>query len=426
MVVSTSKRLSMRTNDGRETTVEAPQDMRPQIVAGSVALPIHEYHVQEVPGIGGATRASGYVRVDELPDLADFQDVNPRTPRITSPVVREIMHTLTKNPLQMAIKNRGIFLIVGKISKGDNLIVELKDRAKHGIIDGGHTYLAIREVLEHGSDEDKHQARKASLPIHVFSGVPHELAVEMAAGLNFSKQVQKISLDNLRGYYDPIRKALKGTPAEDHVAFEEGEKKAWKIGEILGFLEMFNFNRYTISDNPYDLYAHVGNVAIRAGEDLASKDKGMMLAIEHLPDILKLVDMIHAEIQPLRSKHEPNRRGRGRPRKHAKPEETKEPAPRITLPFTGKKVHERLGAGWLYPILAGFRANLSIDVEEGTWRWKRSNERVLAAAAKELVAICLAEQRAAAGKPEWVGKRESAYRQCKMQVDLTVQKLSEK
>lgn len=409
---------------------EKPESVDPVAVPklrsidGTIVLPLHEYHTQQVPGIAGAERASGYINVSELPDLTEFTQVNPRTPKLTSPVVKQIMETLTQHPLQMALKNRGIFLIVGKFTKGERLMVELKDKSRHGIIDGGHTYLAIRQVLDHGTDDDKYHATKASIPIHVFTGVPHDLAVEMAAGLNTSKQVQTISLDNLRGYYDSIRKAVKGTPAENEIAYEEGEKKSWKIGEILGYVEMFNFSRYSLSDNPYDLYAHVGNVAKRAGEDLASKNPGLMLAIDHLPDILKLVDMIHKEIQPLRHAAEPTRRGRGRPGKNSdKPEER---TARILLPFIGEKVHERLGAGWLYPILAAFRANVMANPDEKTWRWKRANEKVLHAAAKELVAICQAEQRAAAGKPEWVGKRESAYRQCKMQIDLTIQKLGEK
>ena len=58
------------------------------------------------------------------------------------------------------------------------------------------------------------------------------------------------------------------------MAYEEGEKKAYKIGEILGYLEMFNFNRYSINDNPYDLYAHVGNVAKRAGKTLPRRTRG--------------------------------------------------------------------------------------------------------------------------------------------------------
>lgn len=410
-----------------EVPEEAPvTPPKKPIVAGTVVLPLNKYSVQEVPGIPGAERASGYLRIDELPDLSSFLEINPRTPNIGSPIIREIIKTLTERPNQMVLKNRGIFLVVGKLTKGNQLMVELKDPEKHGLVDGGHTYAAIQQVLEHGTEEEKFQARKASIPVHVFSGVPHDLAVEMTAGLNFSKQVQKISLDNLRGYYDPIRKVLKDTPVQDAVAYEEGEKRPYKIGEILGYLEMFNFDRYTINDNPYDLYAHVGNVAQRAGEDLAAKNPGIILAIDHLPDILKLVDLIHREIQPLRQKAEPERRKRGRPRKHADKEAAKEKTPRIILPFTGDRVVEKLGAGWLYPILAGFRANLTVDVKEGKWRWKRSNETVLTTAAPELVAICQAEQRAAAGKPEWVGKRESAYRQCKMQIDLTVQKLQEK
>jgi hypothetical protein len=413
---------------GALDTPSVPQE-KPKAIAGTLVLPVQGGHVAEIPGLPGAKRATGYIKVDQIPDVSAFTQVNPRAPKPTGTVPKAIVKTLTTTPLQMAIKNAGIYLLAQSIEPGtgDTLLVELRDPHKHGLVNGGHTYAMIRQVIESGTPEEKAQLAKASVPIHVYSGIPDALIVEMASGLNTSRQVQEASLEHLRGHYDQIKKVLDKIPGGDQVAYYEGDVGTVPIGEILAYIEMFNLERYPLTDNPFGLYAHRGRVIQEASEDFSLRSEAITLVIDHLPDILKLADTIRRNIQELRGVQEPERRGRGRPSKK-KPgnEAPKEKPARIVLPFIGEKVKERLPNGWLYPILAAFRANVKWDLTAKKFGWKKSNDAVLKSAADELVRICLSEQRAAAGKPEWVGKRESAYRQCKMQVDLTIQQLGGK
>lgn len=397
-------------------------------ISGTVVLPVHGGSIAPIPGIPGALRASGYIRATDLPDLSAYTKVNPRAPKPSGAVPKAIIETLTGKPLQMALKNAGVYLLVGAIKKGDgdNLLVDLKDPHKHGLVNGGHTYAMIRQVAESGTDDDRKQLSKAFVPIHLYTGIPDELIVEMASGLNTSRQVQEASLEHLRGHYDEIKKTMEKVDGGGEIAYFEGDVGTVPIGEVLAYLEMFNLERYPLTDNPYGLYAHRGRVIQEASEDFSLRSDAISMVIAKLPGILKLSDLIRRDVQALRGEAEPERRGRGRPPKKAKTDAPKERVPRVVLPFLGEKVHARLPNGWLYPILAAFRANVAWDLKAKKFSWKKPNEAILKAASAELVSICQQEQRNAAGKPEWVGKRESAYRQCKMQVDLTIQKLTEK
>lgn len=401
----------------------------PRGIAGTVVLPVEGGSISPIPGIPGASRATGYIKADLIPDLSAFTKVNPRAPKPSGAVPQAIVGTLKEKPLQMALKNAGIYLLVATVKKGDgnNILAELKDDHKHGVVNGGHTYAMIRQVVETGSDEDKRQLGKAYVPIHLYSGIPDELIVEMASGLNHTRQVQEASLEHLRGHYDTIKKVMDKVPGGDQIAYFEGDVGTVPIGEVLAYIEMFNAERYPLTDNPFGLYAHRARVIEEASEDFSLRSEAIELVISKLPEILKLSDLIRRDIQKLRGAAEPERRGRGRPSKKKKPDgKVKEKTPRIVLPFLQEKVQERLPNGWLYPILAAFRANVRWNLKDKSFSWKRSNATILAAAAPELIGICLQEQKNAAGKPEWVGKRESAYRQCKMAVDLAIQKLSDK
>lgn len=386
-------------------------------------LPLSGGIIHPMPGFTGASWATGYIKVTDVPDLSAFTQVNPRAPKPAGAVPKAILYTLTHTPSQMALKNAGLYLLVGKIHKdGDKLTVELKDPDKHGLVNGGHTYAMIREVMENGTPEQKGALERAYVPLHVFSGIPDDLIVEMASGLNHTRQVQAASLEHLRGHYDTIKRVMDQVRGGDQIAYFEGDAGSIPIGDILAYVEMFNLERYPLTENPYGLYAHRARVIEEASEDFSLRNAAIGMVISKLPDILSLSDLIRKVISPLRSNVEIVRSTRAK-RTPEPSEDTGGKPPKVLLPFLGERVHDRLPNGWLYPILAAFRANVVWDLKTKKFGWKKPNLAVLEAAAPELVAICYQEQRNSAGKPEWVGKRESAYRQCKMHIDLTIQKL---
>jgi hypothetical protein len=314
---------------------------------------------------------------------------------------------LTTTPEQFILKNAGIYVLAESARESEGTLdVTLTDAKEHGIINGGHTYATIAKIVDEATDEEKVKLASAFVPVHVFTGISRDNVLAMADGLNRTRQVQEASLENLRGHYDTIKAAMKSHWGNEDIAYHEGDSGTVNIGEVLAFLEIFNFERYPAEEHPYRLYAHRSRVITEAAEDFGSHIESVGVIVKHLPDILKLADSIRLHIPPLL------------------PAKARvETAGKMRLPFLHETIQNRIPNGWLYPILASFRANVAYDSVKGKFAWIADNGVLLKATLPGLVAICQSEQRAANHKPEWVGKRESAYRQCRLHTELILSKL---
>src|SRR5262245_3083186 len=90
-------------------------------------------------------------------DLDKWMSVNPRVPVrgardvLIGHVVRGIKETLSDAPMDFALKNQGMYLLVDSIGEydrqrdGGRLRFTMSDPLAHGLCNGGHTYAAIRE-----------------------------------------------------------------------------------------------------------------------------------------------------------------------------------------------------------------------------------------------------------------------------------------
>src|SRR5438094_4624601 len=94
--------------------------------------------------------ANCFVRATEIPaELCEWLEVNPRIPKrskekLSGPVAKAIINTLTDAPDKFAYKNLGIWLLVDSVDferpegGGDGaVIVKLSDKQCHGIVNGG-------------------------------------------------------------------------------------------------------------------------------------------------------------------------------------------------------------------------------------------------------------------------------------------------
>lgn len=102
-----------------------------------------------------------------------------------------------------------------------------------------------------------------------------------------------------------------------------------------------------------------------------------------------------------------------------KQERTGSPTHRNTvLPFIDRRTDHRVPNGWLFPMLAAFRASVAWNLEENKFTWIVPLKELLPAVIDDLVRMCVTEHRDNNMGPEWVGKRESAYRACYDQILL--------
>jgi hypothetical protein len=162
-----------------------------------------------------------------------------------------------------------------------------------------------------------------------------------------------------------------------------------------------------------------------ASEDFEEHPDAISLVIKQLPAILVLADSIRREapivakdkvdFQIGRMKVGEGRRGRVAGKENGD----------TLLHFLGEKTRYRLPNGWLYPMVSAFRANVRWDDKKGIFEWRVPNEELLKECLPQMVAVCVNEHRNNNQKPEWVGKRDSAYRQCQLHIELALAKRGE-
>ncbi len=172
-------------------------------------------------------------------------------------------------------------------------------------------------------------------------------------------------------------------------------------------------------EHPYGLYAHQSRAVREFSADFEATPSPAKLVIKRLPEILKLADMIRRDAPPLAKDRANFQIGR---MKLGEGKKGRVASADAHLYFLGESSKYRLPNGWLYPILAAFRANVIWDLKKSQFDWRVTNEEILTRCLPDLVSVCVNEHRNNNQKPEWVGKRDSAYRQCHLHVELFLAK----
>lgn len=409
-----------------------------QVASLTLDLPCEKYTSVPIPGHPKAQMGTGYVPVLELPqELKDWMEVNPRLPNISAtgivsgPVPTAIRQTLWADPDMMSVMNAGLYLLVDSAeaynAKGGEtrIRLHLTNRDAHGLVNGGHTFATILDAARRADPEKLDKMRRAFVRIHVMRGLPTDAVVEIAQGLNRSKQVKDTSLRNLDNQFELLRNALSGRPGADQIAYFEGDTGEVDIAEVLAYLEMFNLDRYALNVHPHNLYGRRYNAMKQFDEDIESNKKAIDLLMRKMPEILVLSDKIREATLAVCDKDETaisfkiGRANTGeRDRRVRAPENRNTP-----LYFIGKTMDGDPPRAWLYPMLAAFRANVNWESSMGIFEWKIPVDQLLEAVAPKLVTTCIKEHVDNRGKPEFVAKRSSAYEICAMHVNDYMQKL---
>jgi hypothetical protein len=395
-------------------------------------IPVDDYRSLPIPGVGNAKLGVAYVRVIDVPGaLDDFMEINPRVPNrtkagvLSGPIVKGILTTLRDTPEEMVLKNQGIYLLVqdAAFAKGTGnkgmLTMNFTDAGKHGIINGGHTYAAIREAIETAEIDEVEALKEAYVRLHIFQGIDEDFVPEIAEGLNRSRQVDDPSLVNLQGEFDVIRKVLKGIPGENAIAYHQGDEGEVYISELLVYLSLFNQERFNERKHPNALYNRQALGLKYFSEDMANSKKNMDGLIQKLPDFLWLADSIR-KLTPHAAKKNGFKFGAA---KIGTTDRAGNPKHKGTnLPFLGETVNYRVPNGWVYPMLAAFRANLKRSENGKSFEWRVPLAAILPDVIEDLVGVCVVEHRDNNMRPELIGKRESAYNQCYTRIQLYLAK----
>lgn len=393
------------------------------------SLPTEEYRSLPVPFGDSAIRklqlATFFVPVDSLPDeLRDWMEVNPRVPRfnkkdqLSGVVAKEIVRTLKEDPEKFALKNQGIYVIAEdaefkKESGGQGWVhIRLSDPKKHGVVNGGHTFRAIREVAE---DEERPDPWTAYVRMHIFKADNPDAALiaEMAEGLNRSLQVDDPSLENLRGSFDRIKKQLSGKQGEQQIAYRQGDSGDIDVQQVITYMSMLNLNEFPDrKKHPYTLFGQPKSVLQSFIEEINKENSAFDLILPRLHEILVLTDRIQMLTAPsfgkikISNAKKNNRVGSATKKK-------------IPAYFAGGNIGGDVPLGFLYPMLAAFRANISHSAwQAGKFEWLTDPNDLLKATYEEMAQIIKQEYEDNNRKPAEVGRKEAAYRGCYTVVTL--------
>lgn len=317
----------------------------------------------------GAERHIFLCEVEHLPaELPKFP--NPRAQNIDRGIWKDIRrHLLNEEgtPNTFHLKNKGITLVASGVQKVSESSYTVSFGPKDGILDGGHTYELVMatqdEIREHNADEDQEPIRQY-VKIEVLTGVERDLLTELAGGLNTAIQVQRWSLENLKGKFEWIKDDLALEPYAGRIAFKENEPGTHlDVRDIIVLLDLMNVVDFPNEngEHPVRAYTSKSSVLDHYVEHESNYEKLRPI----LKDVLKLYDIICSEGPALH-----NDAG-GKAGKLAFVESR---TALYSFPFMSKggKVEQsksRLVTGAAYPMLAAFRWCVELSPKTGKARW---------------------------------------------------------
>lgn len=402
-----------------------------------IRLPTDQYRSMPIPGHtfnGKPSKiASCFVRATDIPsDFEDWMDVNPRMParkgerrEMAGRVARRILRTLQEAPETFALKNQGIYVLVDhselvRESGGDGYVtLTLSDKKRHGIVNGGHTYFAIRQANE---DEDADPPSEAWVRLHILESVSPEFITELAEGLNRSLQVDDASLHNLEGKFEPLKKALEKKPGADEISYKMGEPGKVDVLDVLTYAAALNLDLFPEegTKHPNKLFGQPSKVLNEYVQDLDSngEDGSFHRMLPRLHEILVLWERVTEECA---------RYSQAQPRlallNRRKGKENQKKSPRPAVFAAGRTIDRRIFVGLVFPIFAAFRANISPRAwDEGKMEWIVDPEQLLTDSIDQL---CDVVRRAYVDyrTPAEVGKKEAAYLACFQVVQLKLARM---
>lgn len=395
----------------------------------SLRFPTSEFRVLPFPNSGSRRMkvATCFVPVEGVPaELENWMNVNPRVPQrdrkqhLQGPVAKAMIETLLEDPELFELKNNGLYILAEEVihEKGEGGVgvatVKLSDAEQHGLVNGGHTFLAIREAAETratAAEGEYPDPWNAYVRLHIMVGIEPQLITDIAEGLNRSMQVDNPSLENLRGTFDDIKQYMAGKKGEEQLAYRQGDNGEIEILHVLTCLAMLNLDEYPDrKTHPYGLFGQPKEVLRRFTEDLDKGDKSVFnKMIPQIHDILVLTDWIQQ--QAMKSQV-----GLGRLKVSDAKKQNKAGSPKHKgrpAYFAGGTIEGKCHRGWLYPMLAAFRANISRDAwKKGKFEWMVEPGELLKVTVDEMAQVVKTEHMDNNRKPAEVGRKEAAYRGC--------------
>lgn len=351
----------------------------------------------------GEKKPEMYELICDVLDVPDSipMGTNPREQRLTTNVARKIQASLINHTeLNFYLLNRGLLLSAESVfydNVANECTIAFSDPEVHGNVDGGHTYKIIlqnKHLLERGEQYVK---------IEVLTGV-EDFFEDLAAARNTSVQVKDKSMEELREHFDLIKDAIGEEPFYQDISYKENDAKRIDVLDILALMNMFNIDRYPVKSKSYPITSYSGKATcldyyIKSYNQYKDnqKDNPYYKMSKILPDICKLYDKIEENIGVYY-----NRSVVGGKYGAVTGVATHKSGPAFKTKFYQRDKQYISPNGFLYPILASFRA--LVTETNGFYTWKRDPFQTLEECGVDLVASTVDVSRRKGNNPNATGK----------------------
>jgi hypothetical protein len=378
----------------------------------SFTLPVVSFRHIETPFTTlGYRNYVAVVDVADLPDLSAWRKINVRDPKLTGAVPKAIRTGIHDNPELFVFLNRGIVLSVESVSfdnRTSQMTLGLQNPNLHGLLDGGHTY---KILLEERDELDQPQYVK----IELLEGFKQDEIPTLVQARNTSNQVRDQSLMNLQGEFEKLKKALADQPYAKLVAYKEYEllddesAKPIDVREVIAILTCFDCTNFNARVHPINAYRSKVACLDHFGAHSADYDKLYPLA----PDFLELYDSVQLYLPDLYNKVR-GKSGEVAGGKFGKLTgvTTYTGARRDHLLFINEESKYSVPAGFVYPVLAAFRALL--EEKNGRYVWGKGIKplRLLRGHLGETLADTIGNFALDARNPSKTGKSPLVWQAC--------------
>lgn len=351
------------------------------------------------------------VDIKHLPDLSDWRKINVRAPKLTGSVPKAIRDSVRGNPEMFLFMNRGIVLSVESVhfdNRTSELTITMTDRNLHGLLDGGHTYNILME--ERGSLQLPQYVR-----LEILEGFSQEEVPEVVDARNTSNQVRDQSLMELQGHFEKLKQAIADRPYAELIAYKEYEllddqtPKPIDVREVIAILTCFDREHFDERTHPINAYRSKAAMLQHFKDNPKSFDKIYPLA----DDILQLYDYIQLHLPDLYNKA----RAKGGDVTGGKfgrltGVTVHNGKRRAKLLFIGKESRYGVPAGFVYPMLAAFRALLEDKSRRYGWGKSLDPFKLLQGQLGEMLADTIGNFALEAKNPSKTGKQPIVWQAC--------------
>lgn len=310
-----------------------------------------------------------YLLVDmkELPTNIPL-DVNPREPKMTTNVARNLLAAVVEPDTDFYINNRGIVIAAKALSfnsADSEVTIDLgdqdheDDRFLYGILDGGHTYTAIMQ--NRGGIPD---GIRKFVRIEVITNVQN--ISRLSDARNTSVQVSDIALFNLDDKFDSIKSAVAGQVYADLIAYKDNENKPIHVSEFLRLIYAFDIDRYP-DDSAVPIQSYSGKAQVFKRYQQAFETPLYKSLVKQIPKLVELYDTIESEL-PKKYREYKKAQGVATPRFGSVRGIESLDNPTRTE-FLATETDYSVSCGYIYPIFGAFRSLLRFDETKETLSW---------------------------------------------------------